>query len=333
MLRINADAHLPRALDPADPVRVLDVGAHGGSPPELAQFPSVDLIGFEPDPEEASRLTAAGGGRYIPTALGARAESRQLRITRFPPGSGLYNSADLFAGTENERSVELVRTETINVERLDDFAARERLQAFDFIKIDAELAELDIIEGGRNTISQALAVELEVHFPKRPPSAGCFAEVDEAMREMGFELYDLDVYRFARVELPSPPIYDYRGEHGEAVPGPTVEGQALTGDALYFRTAPDPDRVLKHAALLELHRLPDCAAALLDAHSEVPGAEQFRRLLAANADGLEALDGRRYGPNYHVFEELWQRQSSAPTEHRPTPAKEPSKKFRLRISR
>jgi hypothetical protein len=122
----------------------------------------------------------------------------------------------------------------------------------------------------------------------------------------GFELYDLDVFRYTRPQWPAPTLYDVRDDDGRPVPAPTVEGQILTGDALYIRREwpIEGDRAVKLACIFELHRLRDCAIALLArAPDLVP--EDVSKLLVRPHDSLYAEDGRAWGPNYHIFEELW----------------------------
>ena len=108
-------------------------------------------------------------------------------------------------------------------------------------------------------------------------------------------------------------MYDYRDDQGVPLVGNTVEGQVLTGDALYFRL--DQRRRLKLACLFELHRLPDRAAALLLG----TGDEQLVDFLTTSINGrfpnyeeyveharkFLAPTDRIFGPNYHLFEQLW----------------------------
>jgi len=154
-------------------------------------------------------------------------------------------------------------------------------------------------------------IETEVHFPKRPAESGCFAEVDLFLQQHGYELYDLACYRYSRSGLPSQRLYDYRlpdGERDEL--GANVEGQILSGDALYVRVAPPEtaDRALKLACILELHRLRDVAYEVLEqAPWPVPGD---RDLLRREVDALVDRDGNPWGPNFHVYEDIWRRRWS-----------------------
>jgi hypothetical protein len=224
--------------------------------------------------------------------------------TAYSAGSGFYRTGELMAGTENERNVEVVGTTEVEVKTLDSLGLRQ----IDFLKIDAELAELDVLEGAQEQLRAVIGVELEVHFPKRPAEAACFAEVDAFLRAHEFELYDLEVYRFARRGFGSAPLYDYRDDQGNPMPGPTVEGQILTADALYFRplqAAADWERtrLLKFACMLELHRLADCVSLLL---SRSPFNE-LESLLSRDKHTPHPPGERPYGPNYHIFETLWRK--------------------------
>ena len=196
--------------------------------------------------------------------------------------------------------------ETVRTKPLTDLIPSERLARIDFAKLDVEQAEMDVLVSSGPLLEVVLGLELEVHFPKRPAESACFAEVDAYLQGCGFDLYDLDIFRYTRPQWPTPTLCDVRDDDGRPVPAPTVEGQVLTGDALYIRSAwpTEGDRALKLACIFELHRLRDCAIALLErAPDLVP--DDVSRLLFKSHDSLHAEDGRPWGPNYHVFEELW----------------------------
>jgi FkbM family methyltransferase len=294
-----------------DKAVLLDVGAREGVGDEWHVFDDrLHVIGFEPDPHEAELLQsdARDGWTFVASALGAKRETRRFNRTRLPAGSGIYASVELFDRTASRTNVEIVSRGDIDLVPLDDLDVGE----VDFAKLDVELAELDVLIGGRRTFRNALAIEVEVHFPKRPSDAGCFAEVDAFIRELGLDLFDLDVYRFARGTFPSNPIYDFRDADGAPTPGPTVEGPVLTGDALYVRDlvrtdSPAARQVALLAAFYDIHRLPDCAGELLRMHGAALGIE-IEDLLASlepPSAGVSASDGRLYGPNYHLLEEAW----------------------------
>lgn len=278
------------------PFVLLDVGARGGIANHWNVFGDrlrVLAVDADPDAEGETFVIAAGRGR------------RRFYRRVFAAADGLHDTGALFAGTVSEGIVETLAVEDTATVALTDAFRPADLELVDFAKIDVELAEADVLEGSGPLLDSALGVELEVHFPKRPEEAACFAEIDELMRSRGYELYDLDVYRFSRPAWPAPALYDYRNDDGGPLgSGPNTEGQVLTGDALYIRRdlAATHDRLLKLACIFELHRLRDCALELLErSDADVELLDLLRR----PHDALRASDGTPWGPNYHIFEELW----------------------------
>ena len=77
------------------------------------------------------------------------------------------------------------RTETVQTQRLDAMFKR----GFEYIKIDAQGAELDILEGAGNILADAVAVQLEVPFLPLYHDMPTFAEIDTRMRQLGFVLH------------------------------------------------------------------------------------------------------------------------------------------------
>jgi Methyltransferase FkbM domain len=277
--------------------RLLDLGARGGTPSQWLVFgDQLEVIPIDPDEREPG----------ITAIVGRTRELRPFFRHEYWPADSLYRSEELFEGTAANEVHELSRIETVETQPLTDLVASERLARIDFAKLDVEQAEMDVLVSSGPLLEAVLGLELEVHFPKRPAESACFSELDTYLQGCGFELYDLDVFRYTRPQWPAPTLYDVRDDDGRPVPAPTVEGQVLTGDALYIRHdwPIEGDRALKLACIFELHRLRDCAIALLE---RAPGLVPYdvSKLLVQPHDSLHAEDGRVWGPNYHIFEELW----------------------------
>jgi hypothetical protein len=64
-------------------------------------------------------------------------------------------------------------------------------QRFDWIKADVQGAELDVLEGGEQTLQYAMVVELELSTMRYNQGAPLAGEVIRWMWESGFELFDL----------------------------------------------------------------------------------------------------------------------------------------------
>ena len=256
------------------PLTIIDVGGRGGVNSEWSVFGSqASIFCFEPDEAECIRLNADGPENvtYIPTALGEKTGPETIYEARLKYSSGLYETRmDYFKRFVNWRNGEIVGSQVIHVKSLQDAMRDHAIPPFDFIKLDAEGAELDILKGGVAAISdgRALGVLSEFRLHREINGSPPFHQLDGFLQEQGFRLYDMTVNHHGRVALPYPQQEDYRLPSGERFFAYTRHGQLQDGDALYFRDLIgqlnlDPLKVLKLAALMEIYSLGDCAAELI----------------------------------------------------------------------
>jgi FkbM family methyltransferase len=305
MLRKNYNPRMTRRLIEQGMFRsnnlvVMDAGARGGYNRIWNFFgDQFRVVGFEPDAAECARINAEnGGGRHVfyPVALDQARGRRAMNLTRFAAGCGFYDNTPLFSRVQNGDNVIVTGQAEVATEAFDNIVDAESIENVDFVKLDAEGAELDILQGCERLLQRGavLGVEFECRFQKAPEDAPVFGEIDAFLRSRGFTLFDLDTHHFSRRQLPLPMAWDYRDDEGNPVPGPTTDGQVITGDALYFRDLgrepppqgpmdrKDVERVLKLAAMFEIHSLGDCAAELL---------LQNRTALSEHVDVDALLDG------------------------------------------
>jgi len=169
---------------------VYDIGAHRGS---YALFFSRQVgatgsvVAFEPAPgnfDKLARNLALNhiiNVRALPLALGAEREVREVFAL---PGMSTTASLAADAQTPFRRSVGRAQ-----VERLDDLVAPLDLPAPDFVKIDVEGFELDVLRGARGTLARyGPDLMVEIHGANHALKAQRVEAISELLQPLGYRL-------------------------------------------------------------------------------------------------------------------------------------------------
>jgi FkbM family methyltransferase len=270
----------------SEPFSLVDVGVSGDIDAYWKAFGSFRAFGFDPLVKEVERLSALhkdDGQSFFSYLVGYKKYDQifppDLRNdrTRIPDtqpfGRTSSTRAQALAKVDYVRTyfdqtgAGIYATETIE---LDDFFLKAHPSNVDFIKIDTDGSDYQVLLGAQALLSErqvlGIAVESQFHGLVHD-AANNFSNIDRLLRGLGFSLFDLEVYRYTRAALPKPFVY--------GIPAQTIDGQVLWGDALYLRDVGQEryestwsmsfssGKLLKLAALFELFGLGDCAAELL----------------------------------------------------------------------
>jgi len=175
-----------RAFLQSDFLQIADVGATGG--PEL-RWKSIRSLchfyTFDPDPRA---IVGEGEGKSsttnFPVGVWSKRCEKGLHLTLFPSASSLFSfNSTTINPFLNASSHKIVAEETIQLDALDNL-----LQSVNFIKIDAEGAELEILKGASRLLNATLGLQLEVSFCERHKEAPFFSEIDDFLRKQDFQL-------------------------------------------------------------------------------------------------------------------------------------------------
>jgi FkbM family methyltransferase len=268
------------------PITVVDIGARGGIEDHWSQFgPHIRAYGFEPDGTECDRLNRSGDQtvEYIPLAAGSTTGERRFYVTHDPLCSSLFPPIEQLA-RERPRLAEMRvhKIVTVQTRTIDDWAREYHISHLDHLKLDAQGAELAILEGSASSLGTIRSIKLEVQFNRLYDGAPLFGQIDLFLRERGFVLWrlsELSHCGFAGVSgTPEvPEILDYDSRRVEMLAG---GGQLLWANAYYVRreTAQLSEHVdwedsVRDACLAQAHHYTDLAEvslrrSLLDVPSE-----------------------------------------------------------------
>lgn len=190
---------------------MLDVGARGGLPWQWQPFKEqITAILVEPDPQEAALLVerfqkeGIHGIKVIDKALGASCGEAKLNLLRNPECSSLLepNHAwlDRFPDADRFRTTKKV---PIALSTLDRELERLDVRRCDFLKLDVQGYENEVLAGATKAVSECVAVEAEVSFNQIYQGQPLFHEIDAGMRARGFQLIDLDRIWWRRKNVPA----------------------------------------------------------------------------------------------------------------------------------
>ncbi|MCZ6799297.1 MAG: FkbM family methyltransferase [Nitrospirae bacterium] len=280
-----------RGIFESHPLKLLDIGCSGGISPIWRVFePSLMALGIDPVVQECERLNAKESNsnvRYRPAFVGLPEHHPfvQKRGDREPWGGNPWNrlSANLGSKILQSKTKEKDKLSVLNDWQgselvapsskigVDALVSEEGLSTLDFIKVDVDGYDLDVILSAEETVknSPVLGFTLEVNFyGSTDDTDHTFHNTDKLMRQWGFDLFGLSTRRYSAAALPAP--FEWDG------PAQTVFGRPYQGDAVYLRdpmgagtqgapASPDlsPHKLLKLACLFECFGLPDHAAELI----------------------------------------------------------------------
>lgn len=258
---------LPQPTTNRPPITILDVGAQALEAEQDVYQPLVDagqcrVVGIEPLDDKTTtqmqeRLTVS-----LPYFAGDGSRSAFYR-TAWSPTSSLYepNAGRIkdFVGLAN--ICEVVEKSVVQTVRLDD-VLNERV---DFMKLDVQGAELDVLKGAERLLTGALVVQTEVEFFPIYRCQPLFDTVFGFLIDRGFELFDF--HRLVR--------YSYEGAEN-------ARERLLWADAIFI---PAQQRI----DLLDRDGIRRLGAILRDCYGAVGFSEWLARRYELQGDSRESF--------------------------------------------
>ncbi|MDF2578333.1 MAG: hypothetical protein K0S74_1817 [Chlamydiales bacterium] len=177
------------------PIQAIDAGAALFDTDKyrpLLEQNLIHMIGFEPNSEEYQKCVANAtkNRTYLPYALGNGSEET-LYCCKNPLLSSLYkpNYALLNKFSIGIAGFEVIKEEAVQTHRLENISEVQRV---DYIKLDVQGAELDILQGMGSLLNDTLIVETEIEFLPMYEGQPLFGDLDLFLRKKGFQLFKIE---------------------------------------------------------------------------------------------------------------------------------------------
>ncbi len=231
--------------------------------------PNLSIYGFDADADACDAANADLENRavnwtehHIPLAIAGHQGVATLYVTQHPMCSSLYPPNEpllqRFHGLPELVNLDFeIELETTT---LDIFCADAHVNTIDFLQMDVQGAEIQVLEGAQTLLERGiLGIQTEVSFIEIYVNQPLFCDVDRYLQDRDYSLFHLS--SAARIRQGSPIFSTKR------------PGQLLWGDAFYmldllsekidpsFRT---PERLLKLACIADILDLPDYALEVLE---------------------------------------------------------------------
>jgi FkbM family methyltransferase len=214
-------------------------------PPKRLRF-----IGFEPDKAEAERLNATPGPgglewQFIPAGLWGSSGEKVFEHNKASGGSSFLPQNREVTDRwkfENPTQISLaheifypIGQETMRVVSLADWANESGVRTVDFIKLNVQGAEHEILDGAGPILDSALGILIEVAFVESYRKRPFFSDTDQFLRSRGFTFFDLLAHHY--IGRANSPIAAQHLATAEPKLGQLVSawGQLIEGHALYLK--------------------------------------------------------------------------------------------------
>lgn len=188
-------------MQPKLPITVLDIGCRWGFAEKFLNEEYRDdfkIFGFDPDLEECKRLQEFyshlpdGLVNCVPVALAEKPGKRNLYITKDPACSSLHPPIKYLSESYPAlKCTELDKVISIDVESLENWASSLLLNNFDYIKVDTQGTELEILRGAGEHLLTTRCIDIEVEFNPIYQGQSLFGETDQFLRSKGFVLWSM----------------------------------------------------------------------------------------------------------------------------------------------
>lgn len=195
LVRKSAVLRIPETdwLERHDIRTFIDIGANVGEYINFSRslFPQAEVYAFEPLVDCYDLIGEQHGHdprvHIYNYAVSDSDGKSSMNRSSYAPSSSLLKMASLHKETFPESAGET--SQPVEVRRLDSVMESIPIKPGLFVKIDVQGSEDKVIEGGKNTLSQAAIVQIETSFEILYKDQVLFDTIYEQMKALGFSFH------------------------------------------------------------------------------------------------------------------------------------------------
>lgn len=245
-------------------ISLVDIGAAGGLQDRWKAFSSfVDLVAVEPDPRAKESIewlesTTLKSLHRVNSPLASTSREVDFYLCKHPRQSSVFKpNSKHFEKYNDGHKWNIEKVEQMLAITL-DAALDSKIQP-DFLKLDTQGSELDILHGATTTLKTCLGIEVEVEFREMYQSQPLFGDVSKFMLNNEFDFIDFVAFG--------------KWERSRSDGLRTFLGELIHADALFLRSPEsavdlakrlnDPAIIRRYLALLFIYLRSDMMTATL----------------------------------------------------------------------
>ena len=193
----NKIAFFLKELNFRDKITLIDIGARSGlnKPFSYIDEKYLNIIGFEPDFDEYKKLKKTYKNRkYFNYAIDRKIKRSKFFLLKDEPASSLYKPNNNIGYKFEKQHFEkrsIKKIINLNTNKLDNY--KDEIKKIDFLKIDTQGSEFDILEGANNILKNQIPIILtETWSEDIYQKAKKFYDIARFLDNYGFRAIKID---------------------------------------------------------------------------------------------------------------------------------------------
>jgi len=248
---------MPPPVELKSKIVVLDLGSFEGFSPIWDELKDkVELIGIDPFEPEGVRY-----GKFnrkettFNCIIGDKNQSNvDFHVSRNKHASSLLKgNKKVVSRYHTEYDGEILSVDKVEVKEIKELLSNQNINEFDFLKIDIEGMELNIMKNLENILkNNCLGIFAECFFQEYYVGQPLFSEIELFLRNLGYHVFDLQIERWGRKNNPQ------KYHNGQVMFANTL----FLKDPILTNDIEDIEKIKKLSMLAELWKQKDFADEL-----------------------------------------------------------------------